>query len=423
MRKLIKNANVFNGRDAKLLERAYIVLEDGFVREIAQGDVTEGGFDEVVDAGGRTALPGLVDAHVHLAFTRRIVGLNELTPDEIAIRSTRFAKEMLLRGFTTVRDAFGMVLGLKNSIDNGFVDGPRIFPSYAGISQTSGHGDYRANRAQQRLDGGEHTSPFLRGGHTALADGEAEVLRAARENLFLGASQIKICSGGGFSSQYDFIFTTQLTEEETRAAVRAAEDYGTYVMTHLYTAKSIARALRAGVKSLEHATMLDEETARMAAANGAWICSCPQIGRPRREGDPVMPMTPERQAMLDGEKIQTELINKLDLNLAFGTDCMRWDESPVLANPNRQLEDFSIYKSRFGSLKGLRAATGAAHDLLALSTYQNPYRDGKIGLLEQGAFADLLLVDGNPAEDLDILANPDNTRLIMKAGAIYKNTL
>ncbi len=418
MKKLIKNANVFDGRHEKLKKNAWIVIENNLVKEILEGAFSEENFDQIIDAQNKTVIPGLTDAHVHLFFNG--AGISDaMRQDENAVRSVRFARDMLLRGFTTVRDAGGVTYGLKKNIDNGYLEGPRILPSNAFISQTSGHGDTRASRAEYRLTDSIYVSATLQSKGTVLADGVAEMLRAVREQLFLGASQIKIMAGGGISSAYDPIQTIQFTLEEMKAAVSAAADYGTYVMAHLYTPQSMQRAARAGVKSFEHATMMDEETAKVIAANGIWVTAGPQCGRNWHNEHTPESIKRKSALVKQGEALTTELIHKYNLPILFGTDSF--------GDPERvdkyQLEDFSFFKKRFGSFKGLVAATGNINELAKLMTYQNPYPEGKIGVLEKGAFADLCIVEGNPVEDLDILADRNNIKLIMKDGKIYKDNL
>ncbi|MFB9275619.1 amidohydrolase family protein [Cohnella cellulosilytica] len=418
MRLLIKNANVFDGKHAELRHNASIVIEDKLVTDIVDAALPEDGFAAVYDAGYQTVIPGLTDAHVHLSITGHSLS-DGWRIDEKAVRSVRFAKEMLLRGFTTVRDAGGITYGLKKNIDNGFLEGPRILPSNAMISQTSGHGDIRASRAEERITDGIYASADLNSKISVIADGADEVLRAVREQLFLGASQIKLMAGGGFSSAYDPIPTVQFTLEEMKAAVGAAADYGTYVMAHLYTPQSMRRAAEAGVKCFEHATLLDEETAKIVADKGIWLTPGPQLGR-------EYPLTGLPQAVVklfedfrQGERRSAEWIDKYNLPILYGTDVLG-DIGKAAAI---QLDDFRLYKARFGSFRGLVAATGNAHEMLKLSSFLNPYPEGKIGVLEEGAFADLLIVRGNPVEDLAILADPDNIRFIMKDAAVYKNTL
>lgn len=424
--KLIKHANVFDGKHAELKEDVNIVIKDNLVKEITQGEIAEENFEEIIDAGHRTVIPGLTDAHVHLSHNTS-EDIDTVRVDEMAVRSTKVARDMLLRGFTTVRDAGGITYGLKKNIDNGFLEGPRIFPSNAYISQTSGHGDTRGSRADRRLYDGNYTAPSIQNGFTAIADGVPEVLRAVREQLFLGASQIKLMAAGGISSKYDPLQTIQFTFEELKAAVDAASDYGTYVMAHLYTPAAMQRAVKAGVKSLEHTTLMDDETGRIIAAHGVWVMPGPQAGRPASEfEEPGAKPTPERIAMQKkgeivrrGDIVCTEVINKYDLNIVFGTDS--FGDPDGIAK--RQLDDFQYFKRRFGSFKGLVSATGNIYELFKLTTYQNPYSEGKIGVLEEGSFADILIVAGNPVEDLDVLADIDNIKLIMKNAKVYKNTL
>ena len=414
---IIKNANVFDGKKKELKEQAYIIIEKNLVKEITGGDFSEENFETVIDAQGKTVMPGLTDAHVHISGGHESPR-ESMRLDEKAVRSVRFARDMLLRGFTTVRDAGGIVYGLKKNIDNGYLEGPRIFPSHGYISQTCGHGDNRASRAEGRITDGIYTSPNLLTGYTVLADGADEVLRACREQLFLGATQIKIMAGGGVSSLYDPIQTVQFTLEEMKAAVSAAADYGTYVMAHLYTAQAMKRAALAGVKSFEHATIMDEDTAKIIADSGIHVMPGPQFGR-ELTGVVSESMKKKADFVKRGEELTTELIYKYNLPLFFGTDSFG-DPQKVDAH---QLDDFRYFKKRFGSFKGLLAATGNIVDMVKLTSYQNPYPEGKIGVLEEGAFADLLIVDGNPVEDLEVLADRTNIRLVMKDAVVYKNTL
>lgn len=414
---LIKNADVFDGHSPILLENAKIIIEDNLVSEVLQGEIAEAEFDEVIDAGGCTAIPGLTDAHVHVSIT---APQDRSRPDEIIVRSVRYAHDMLMRGFTTVRDAGGVTYGLKKNIDSGFLTGPRIFPSNNFISQTCGHGDIRMSAAAERLPGGFYTSPAIMNKMTALADGPAEMLRAVREQLLLGASQIKLMAGGGVTSFFDPVQTLQFTPEEMKAAVDAASDYGTYVMAHIYTPAAMQRAAAAGIMSFEHATMMDDATARIIADRGIWVMPGPQFERPLDEYYNSYPGVAEKfKVIRRASAVQTECINKYDLKIVYGTDSMG---NPEIID-QCQLDDFRYYKKHYGSFRGLLAATGNAHELFKLSTYQNPYPQGKIGLLEKGSFADILLVDGSPAEDLDILADRKNIRLIMKDGITYKTAL
>lgn len=420
MKKIIKNVNVFNGKDYELQKNYNIVIDNNIVTDIIAGDFNEENFDVVIDGREMTAIPGLIDCHTHISASHTFANLDQMTIDEIAIRSVKIAEEMLYRGFTTVRDVGGLTIGLKKSIDNGYATGPRIFTSNAAISQTCGHSDYRQNRAQSRNILGEE-SPLMKSGIFRVADGVDEVLKAVREQLFNGASQIKLMAGGGASSIFDPLDTNQYTLEEQKAAVQAAKDYGTYVCAHIHTSPSMKRAAEAGIMCFEHASLMTEEVAKIVQEKGIWICG--QYG--------IAELLAERKYPLDSEILyqktervgkgllkQAELVVKYNLNSVFGTDMPGTKESQA-----NQLSDFVARKKYFGSYEGLKQATGNAHELFKLCTYQNPYPEGKVGVLEKRSFADLLLIDGNPLDNLEIIANKDNMKLIMKDGKIYKNTL
>jgi len=409
---LIKNAEVFDGTTDEIKKNRSVIIDGEYIKEITTDQISEENFDRIIDATGKTVIPGLVDSHVHLMF-----GDGRL--DELTVKGVRNAKNLLEAGFTTIRDAGGAVYGIKHGIDAGIIPGPRIFPSYAFISQTCGHGDFRETRAAGRLLGNIYASPNLLNGQSVLADGVDEVLKAVREQLFLGASQIKIMAGGGMSSKYDPVQTQQYTFEEMKAAVDAASDYGTYVLAHLYTNESIKRALRAGIKSLEHAHMLDDESAKIASDQGAFIVSCPNFGKTKKSGkeSPTKDYfkNQARENLIKAYDTQTEFINKYDLNIAYGTDFIDLFTQGVV-----KLDDLVTYGKRFGNYKALKSATGNAYELSKLTTYQNPYPEGKIGVLESGAFADLIVVQGNPLEDISVLADANNIRIVIKNGEIYK---
>ncbi|MBQ7920445.1 MAG: amidohydrolase family protein [Lachnospiraceae bacterium] len=419
MKKLIKNGNVFDGHTEKLKESAKIIIKDGIVEEILQGAVPEENFDEVIDAGNRVVMPGLVDNHVHL-FSSSSEKAEGLRIDERAIRSVRVAHDVLLRGFTTVRDAGGMTFGLKKSIDSGVVVGPRIYPSNAHISQTCGNGDPRGGISAVRLPDGNYTSTILQNQINCVADGVPEVLRAVREQFLLGASQIKLMLSGRVDSEYSQLQTTQFSYEEIKAAVDAAQDFGTYVMAHAYSNEAVKRAVRANVKCIEHGNLLDEETARMVADAGTWLMPALLEEHILEYFTPVTEQAKIRVRLLqEGFHRSVELINKYHLPILYGTDLV--NDMDWLAE--NQLKDLVLYARKFGNFVALKAATGNSYEISKLTTFQNPYPRGKIGVLEEGAYADLLIVDGNPLEDIRTLADENNIRLIMKDADIYKNTL
>lgn len=419
MKILIKNVNVFDGKNPDIKKQQNIVIEDNLVTEIFQGDCATDAFEQIIDGKGEYAIPGLTDAHVHLGKTH----IEGASASYDAVIGSVVAKKLLDHGITTVRDAGSVTDGLKRAIDEGVIPGPRIYPSMNYLSQTCGHGDSDAAHVNREI---QYRNP--RG--TVLCDGIAECQRAVREQFYLGASQIKIMAGGGMSSLCDPVETLQFSLEEMKAIVECAKDYGSYVMAHLYTPACMERAIKAGVKSLEHGHWMEEETAKMIRDNGVFLMPGPQFTQEEIKWNHMdefsdnPPKKPKRKKsgsdriMAQKEKT-TELIQKYDLPILFGTDLMIMYKE---YEPRASL-DFTEYKKRFGSYRGLLAATGNIYEITKLTTYQNPYPDGAIGLLQEGAYADLLITRGNPVEDLDILGDTDNLLLIMKDGKIYKNKL
>ena len=395
MKKLITNANVFNGVDNNLIENVSILIEDNLITQIGEVDATLA--DEIIDAQGGTVMPGLIDAHVHITLSAPFNVIDTMTREEVAIRSAKISEEMLMRGFTTIRDVAGNTLGLKKSIDNGYATGPRILPSMAAISQTSGHSDYRQNQAQERLANGHEDSPMMKLGAMRVADGRSEVLKAVREQLFMGASQIKIMAGGGASSTFDPLDTLQFTSDEMEAAVQAASDYGTYVAAHIHTSDAMRRAAEAGVMSFEHATIMDDEIAEIIKEKGIWVI--PSYFTSSLIAERKIPL-PNEETYRKTERVgkamfkSAELIKKYDIqNIAFGTDCV--GETDVHAT---QLNELGAIEQVFDTITALRMATSNCGRLFEMSTYQHPYQEGKLGQVVEGAYADLLVIDGNPLE-------------------------
>ncbi|MCD7841783.1 MAG: amidohydrolase family protein [Lachnospiraceae bacterium] len=419
MKTIIKNVAVFDGESPRIQEAQNLVITDNLVTDIFSGDFSEENFDQIIDGQGQYAIPGLADAHVHLGK----VHTDDSNPRYDAIIGSVVAQKLLDHGITSVRDAGSMTDGLKRAIDEGTIWGPRIYPSMGYLSQTCGHGD--SDQAHQNRDI-QYRAPA----GVALCDGIAQCRRAAREQFYLGASQIKIMAGGGMSSTCDPVETLQFSEEEMRAIVETASDYGSYVMAHLYTPKCMQRAIRAGVRSLEHGHWLDEETAKMIRDTDTFLNPCPQFtpleakwNHMGKYADQAYPKRRKRKPGGDLVKSHmpetTELINKYDLKILFGTDLMiTYNEY----EPRESL-DFMEYKKRFGSYKGLLAATGRFHELTKLTTYQNPYPDGDTGVLHINSYADIVILNGNPVEDLDVLGDTENILLVMKDGKLYRNRL
>lgn len=391
-------------------------MEDGRIHSLLPADAMAADI-EMLDCGGRVLMPGLIDAHWHTTLAA-ITQTAAMSADVgyVHLVAAQEATRTLMRGVTSVRDVGGPSFALKRAIDEGIVEGPRIFPAGAMISQTSGHGDFRLRHDLPR---GPLTplSEQERQGVAVIADGEAEVLRRTREQLMLGASQIKLMAGGGVASLYDPLDSTQFTERELRAAVEAADDWGTYVMVHVYTPRGIQRSLRAGVKSIEHGQLADEESARMMAGEGAWWSLQPFL---QDEDANVYPDAARRESqrqVAEGTVSAYELAQRFDIKTAWGTD--------ILFNPqntSNQLRHLAKLTRFYDPLTVLAMATGRNGELLGLSGARNPY-PGTLGKIEEGALADLILVDGDPTQNLDFLNDPEkNLKLIMKEGRIYKDT-
>jgi len=414
---LFTNARIFDGRSAKLLDGFNLRVSGNLIEALlpAGDDVAN---VQVIDCAGRVLMPGLIDAHWHtlMAAIPEVVALTADVP-YIHLVAAQEAGRTLMRGFTTVRDVGGPSFALKRAIDEGRFPGPRIFPSGAMISQTSGHGDFRMRHEIPRYSRND-VSHAEASGIAAIADGVPEVLRRVREQLLLGASQIKIMTGGGVSSAYDPIHVNQFTAEEIRAAVAAASDWGTYVCTHVYTPEGIRRALENGVKCIEHGQLADEEAVRMIADKGAWWSLQPFLADEdaNPKSDPVQRRQQEEIAR--GTVRAYELGRKYNVRMAWGTDVLF--NATGAATQGRQLAKLARW---FDNVDVLRMATGQNAALLALSGARNPY-SAPVGVIEAKALADLLVIDGNPLENISLIADPEkNLKVIMKNGRVYKNSL
>lgn len=411
---LLTNLSYYDGRKPALHQGRDLLIQNGKIIDIVRrGD---GPADaQRIDCGGRTALPGLIDTHWHttLASVSQVVAMTQ-EAGFLHLMAGREAGATLMRGFTTVRDVGGPSFGLKAAIDRGLVEGPRIFPAGAIISQTSGHGDFRFPNTLPRMPS-DPASFAEAQGVAVVADGVSEVLRRTREQLMKGASQIKITAGGGVASQYDPLESLQFTEAEMKAAVDAAADWGTYVCAHVYTSPGIRRCIAAGVKSIEHGQLADEDTVRMMASNGTWWSIQPFLADEDSNQYTDPKAIAAQQAVARGTEQAFAWADKHKVNWAFGTDIL----FGAGERQSRQLGKLARFMSPFSAL---HRATGAAGDLLALSGARAPY-DGALGVIAPGAFADILVVDGDISRNFDWLEEAANLRLILKDGRVAKNTL
>jgi imidazolonepropionase-like amidohydrolase len=372
----------------------------------------------IIAGGGRTLMPGLIDMHWHTMLVRPTPA-TLLTADVgyINLMAGAEAADTLMRGFTTIRDMGGPSFGLKRAIDEGILPGPRIYPSGAIISVTSGHGDFREPFELPRVLGAPQSRQEQTGA-AMIADSPDEVRVRAREQLLQGASQIKLTAGGGVASPRSPLDVSTFTEAELRAAVEAAENWGTYVTVHAYTPIAIQRSIAAGVKCIEHGHLMDEESAKLIAEKGIWLST---QAFPDELADAFPPGSLERAKAFEvfaGMDRTFELAKKYKIKTAFGTDILF---SPRLAPRHGEL--LAKLVRWYTPAETLAMATGTNAQLLELSGKRNPY-PGKLGVIEQGALADMLLVDGDPIADIKLVEDPaKNFVVIMKDGKIFKNTL
>jgi imidazolonepropionase-like amidohydrolase len=417
---LFQNVRIFDGKSTTLSAPSNVLVRGNTIARISTSPITVDTNDNVrvIAANGRVLMPGLIDAHWHAFMAATpMQTLISSSPSYLHLLAAREAEATLMRGFTTVRDCGGPVFGLKRAIDDGTMIGPRIYPSGAFISQTSGHGDFRFHFELPRRMGGP-LSYSEKEGIAAIADSPDEIRLRTREQLRQGASQIKLMAGGGVASPHNPIESTQFTEEEIRAAVEAALNWGTYVTVHAYTPAAIQRAVNAGVKCIEHGQLIDEPTAKLLADKGIWWSLQPFIYDQARLAvlDPVSQK--KLQEIWTGTENAYNLAKKYKIKTAFGTDILFDAEAT-----NRQGTYLTRLLRWYTSAEALKMATADNGELMALCGYINPY-PGKLGVVEEGALADLLLVDGDPLETIKLVEDPGkNFLVIMKDGKIYKDTL
>jgi imidazolonepropionase-like amidohydrolase len=416
---LFQNVRIFDGRSATLSGPSHVLVRGNKIEKIsAQPIPTDRRADtRLLDGGGRVLMPGLIDAHTHILFST--VPLQTMLTEDVGyahVVSVKAARETLLRGFTSIRDVGGPVFGLKRGIDAGLVPGPRIWPSGAFISQTGGHGDFRLPNELPARPG--DFSYIEQVGAVAIADGPDAVRQRTREQLALGASQIKLMAGGGVSSSYDPLDVTQYSPSEVRAAVEAAENWGTYVTVHAYTSRAVRQSIEAGVRCIDHGHLLDETTVQLMADKGVWWSLQPFLDNKPSAFPEGSPNRIKQLAMFAGTDLAYGMAKKFKVRTAWGTDNLFSAE-----NAAKQGEALAMMVRWYTPAEVLKMATSNNAELLALSGERSPY-PGKLGVVEEGALADLLLVEGDPLADIRIVADAaKNFRVIMKDGEIFKNTL
>jgi imidazolonepropionase-like amidohydrolase len=320
---LFRNVRVFNGTSPSVSAPTTVLVRGNLIASIGGGSATPEPGTTVIEGGGRTLMPGLIDAHWHAMYAAvPLTVAFSADAGYLNLLAAREANDTLMRGFTSVRDVAGPTFGLKRAIDEGVVTGPRIWPSGAQISQTGGHGDFR-NPNDLPAEPGAPLSTSERTGASIIADGPDEVRKRAREQLMKGASHLKLAGGGGIASDYDPLDVSQYTEAEFRAAVEAAENWGTYVTVHAYTPRAIQTAIRGGVKCIEHGQLLDEPTARLMAERGIWLSIQPFLDDQDAIRYPEGSVNRAKQLLITkGTDTAYALAKKYKVKTAWGTDTL-----------------------------------------------------------------------------------------------------
>lgn len=425
---LFKNVNIFDGRSAQLALNQDVLVEGNLIKAIGK-ELAARPDAQRIEGGGRCLMPGLIDSHVHFTVYAPIAkaARSDVSPFKAAAVATARAERMLLRGFTTVRDTGGQSAFLRQTTEAGITKGPRIYGTGPMLSQTSGHGDFRAlNDRHPNLSGGPHH--WYERYISIIADGPEEVRRGAREVLRGGGLFLKIFTSGGVSSEFDPLHMEQYSPEEVRAAVRVADQWKTYVTAHAFTDQAVRMAVDNGVKMVEHAPFISEETAQYLKRKGIFVevNLSTVLGRSLEELRQMLsPASFDKVQFAIANMIEAlKHLAKHDAKMIYGSDLVAPWETTLEVEERLQLGEFEILSRYFKPIQALRAATSHGGQLAALTGPNNPWQEGPLGVVEEGAYADLLLVDGNPLEDISLMSDARrNFLLIMKDGLIHKNSL
>ena len=407
---LINDVRIFNGVDSTLTA-GNVLVEDGIITQVSGDAIAVDDDALVIDGANRVLSPGFIDLHVHLTSH---VPYNQIDAHGTVVGAVAndVARHFLDSGFTTVRDAGGTHPDLARAIELGTVYGPRVFPSGAVLSQTGGHGDWRhASVPNPTLVGG---SPYLHSDQAVIVDGVDQHLAAARENLRFGATQIKIMGGGGVMSDYDPIHSLQPSPEEIRAAVQAAGDFGTYVLAHAYTSEAVRRLVENGVRCIEHGLLIDDATAKFVKKNDVVISTQLVVYRALKDLPGITETNLAKLAVvLEGQENLIGLIKKYDITTGFATDLIG-GMYPLLT---REFTERAMY---WTPAEVLVQATSESAKVIRMAGKLN--RHGNFGEIREGWVADILLINGEPLQDISVLRDPgQNLALIMKGGKIIKN--
>lgn len=406
---LFTNAALLDGTTDEAQTGMNLLVEGGGIREVSDRPIATSAAT-VIDLAGKTLMPGLIDCHVHVVAALADLGRNALLPDAVvAFHAARIMKGMLMRGFTTVRDLGGATHALVQALDEGLIEGPRLIICGKALSQTGGHADFRG-----RYDNRDPDYQTRRLGSLGrICDGIEAVRYAARDEIRQGATFIKVMANGGVASPTDPIAFFGFSRDELLAAVEEAESAQTYVAAHLYTDEAIRRAVECGVRSVEHANLIKSDTAALLRERGAIACPTLVTYEALKNEGEALGMPPSSVAKVDDVRLKgmesLDILQSAGATMAFGTD--------LLGEMHRhQSEEFVIRGRVLPPIEVIRSTTLNAAKLLRM--------EGRIGVLQSGAAADLIVVDGNPLADLSLLTRQGrHMPLIMKDGHIIKNEL
>ncbi len=404
MQTLIRNVRLLKPEEDQLIPNAHVLIENGRITTFDTGLAPQNA-DEIIDGGGQVLMPGLIDCHVHAVITTMDFAVLRNKPATvIAFEAAAILKNMLSRGFTTVRDAGGADYGLARAIETGLIPGPRLYYSGRVISQTGGHGDIVPAATEQSVCACSACTSWF----SHVVDGPDAVRSAVRMELKKGAKQIKLMASGGVASASDPLMSLQLTDEEMRAATGAANDWGTYTLAHAYSPGAITRAIHAGVRTIEHGNLLDEESALLMARNGAYLVpTLVTYGAMKEYGDRYhfpAHMQAKNHQVIEAGLESLDIAGDCGVPIGFGTDLLG-------ELHEHQSEEFSIRAQRQPPIDIIRSATLVNAEILR--------ETGQLGTIESGAHADMILLDANPLEDIEVLANPaDHLVRVLKAGQV-----
>lgn len=406
---IFENARLLDGTSAEGEHDRFVRVEGGLIREVSDRPITDGGARRI-DLKGRTLMPGLIDCHVHVIANSANFGQNALLPDAlVALQAAKLMGEMLHRGFTTVRDVGGATYALVEAQEQGLYVGPRLVICGKALSQTGGHADFRGRYDNRRPDYQTHQLGSL----GRICDGVDACRAAARDEIRQGAQFVKIMANGGIASPTDPIAFLGFSDAEIAAIVEEAHNAQTYVAAHLYTDEGIARAVKLGVRSIEHANLVQAATARLMRERGAIACPTLVTYEALNNEGASYGLPPSSVAKIDDVRLRglesLEIMREAGVTMAYGTDLLG-------AMHRHQSEEFVIRGRVLPAIEVIRSATVNAAELIGMP--------GKIGTIKPDAYADFIVVDGDPLADLSLLTGQGrNMPVIMKNGDFIKNEL